>query len=213
MKAVVVETTGGIDALNYKTDHPTPDVLPAGHALVKNEFAGLNFIDTYHRSGLYPRECPFILGQEGGGTIAKLSDNNNSHGLKVGDRVVYGAFGSYAEYTSVSMDKLVPIPDGLEMQTAVACMVQGLTAHYLSSSVGAGIAQPGDWVLVYGVGSGTGQWTAQMCKLRGYRVVGTTSRGKADNFDNVKDAASAFGCEQLIVLENAPDKSYASTTN
>ena len=65
MKAVVVESTGGLDALTYKTDHPTPTSVPAGHALVKNEYAGLNYIDTYHRSGLYPLECPFVLGQEG----------------------------------------------------------------------------------------------------------------------------------------------------
>mmetsp|Transcript_20986 Transcript_20986/g.44919 ORF Transcript_20986/g.44919 Transcript_20986/m.44919 type:complete len:341 (+) Transcript_20986:111-1133(+) len=207
MKAVVVESPGGIDALQYKTDHPTPAV-PEGHALIRNEFAGLNFIDTYHRSGLYPRRSPFVLGTEGVGTIAKLS--SPQHGLKVGDRVVYGAAGSYAEYTSVPVDKLIPVPDGLDTQTAVACMTQGLTAHYLSSSVGAGVAKPEDWVLVYSVGSGTGQWTAQMCKLRGYRVIGTTSRAKVESFASEDDAAAAFGCEKLIVLDNAPGKSYAS---
>lgn len=215
MKAVVVESTGGIDALKYKDDHPTPALTP-GHALIKNEYAGLNFIDTYHRSGLYPRQCPFILGQEGGGIIIELSASSESnHGLKVGDRVVYGAFGSYAEYTSVPLDKVVPIPDSLNMQTAVSCMTQGLTAHYLSSSVGEGLTTRGDWVLVYGVGSGTGQWTAQMLKLRGYRVIGTTSCIKVtDNYNNnVQEAAEAFGCEHLIVLENAPGKSYAAYTS
>lgn len=208
MKAVVVDSPGGIDAIQYKPDHPTPNV-PPGHALVKNEYAGLNFIDTYHRSGLYPRECPFVLGQEGGGTIAQLS-SSDAHGLKIGDRVVYGAFGSYAEYTAVPIDKIIPVPNGLDMQTAVACVTQGLTAHYLSSSVGACMAKPGDWVLVYSVGGGTGQWTAQMCKLRGYRVIGTTSRAKAECFDDQASASAAFGCEELIVLENAPGKSYAS---
>lgn len=221
MKAVVVESAGGIDALQYKADHPTPLSVPAGHALVKNEFAGLNFIDTYHRSGLYPRQFPFVLGQEGGGTIAKLSSDvdddtsSQSSGLEVGDRVVYGCFGTYAEYTCVPIDKLVPVPDGLDMQTAVACMTQGLTAHYLSSSVGAGIAGPGDWVLVYGVGSGTGQLTAQMCALRGYRVIGTTSRSKAAAHLDEDGAvrASAFGCERLITLGTAPGKCYASYTS
>mmetsp|Transcript_10806 Transcript_10806/g.23519 ORF Transcript_10806/g.23519 Transcript_10806/m.23519 type:complete len:350 (+) Transcript_10806:116-1165(+) len=216
MKAVLVESTGGINVLDYKTDHPTPAV-PPGHALIKNELAGLNFIDTYHRSGLYPRKCPFVIGQEGGGTILQLSssssENSDSTTLQIGDRVVYGAFGSYAEYTSVPIDKLVPVPDEMDMQTAVACMTQGLTAHYLSSSVGAGLARPGDWVLVYGVGSGTGQWTAQMCNLRGYRVIGTTSHAKLERCcpGEEKDAKiSAFGCEELIVLENVPGKSYAS---
>lgn len=206
----MVESPGGLDALKFTTNHPTPPMPSTGHVLIKNEYAGLNFIDTYHRSGLYPRQVPFVLGQEGGGTICALPEDdaqtNNSHGLKVGDRVVYGVFGSYAEYTSVPIDKIVPVPNDLDMQIAVACMTQGLTAHYLSSSVGAGIAKPGDWVLIYGVGSGTSQWAAQMAKLRGYRVIGTTSKYKADL---AGDAGSSLGCDNLIVLENAPGKSYA----
>lgn len=213
MKAVEVQSTGGIDALVYKEDHPTPSDIPEGHALIKNEYAGLNFIDTYHRSGLYARQCPFVLGQEGGGTVIKVFDPSGSSPVDAGDRVVYGCFGSYAEYTVVPIDKLVPVPPGMDMQTALACMTQGLTAHYLSSSVGEGIVKEGDWVLVYCVGSGTGQWTAQMCKLRGYKVIGTTSRGKAAHYASVEDAASAFGCDNLIVLENAPGKSYADYTS
>ncbi|KAL3767054.1 hypothetical protein ACHAWU_004552 [Discostella pseudostelligera] len=211
MKAVIVESTGGVDALVFKSKYPIPClVVPAGHALVRNEFAGLNLIDTYHRSGLYPRECPFVMGQEGGGRIAKLSDDENSNlDFKVGDRVAYGSFGSYAEFTIVSIDKLVPVPDDLDMSTAVACVIQGMTAHYLSTSVGAGIAKPGDWVLVYGVGSGTGQWTAQMFNLQGYRVIGITSRVKILDFDSTEAAASEFGCEKLIVLDNIPGKSYS----
>ena len=154
------------------------------------------------------------MGQEGGGTIYYISKKDTaSCGLKDGDRVVYGAFGSYAGHTQVPSDKLVPVPDGLDMQTAVACMTQGLTAHYLSSSVGAGIAKAGDWVLVYSVGSGTGQWTAQMCKLHGYRVIGTTSKAKIESYTTVQEAASAFGCEELIVLDNVPNKSFADYTS
>ena len=171
-----------------------------------------DFIDTYHRGGLYPRQCPFILGQEGGGIIASLPDGDVSV-FKVGDRVVYGSFGSYAEFTSVPIDKLAPVPDDIDMQTAVACMTQGLTAHYLSSSVGAGIAKEGDYVLVYGVGSGTGQWTAQMCKLRGYKVIGTTSKCKTESFASQDDACAAFGCESLLVLDNVAGKSYADYTS
>ena len=204
MKAVVVESTGGLDALTYKTDHPTPASVPAGHVLVKNEYAGLNYIDTYHRSGLYPLECPFVLGQEGGGTICKLPENTSNNDLKIGDRVVYGVFGAYAEYTLVPISKIIPVPNSLDMKTGIACMTQGLTAHYLSSSVNVGIAKPGDWVLVYSVGSGTCQWAAQMLKLRGYRVIGTTSASKVTNEGN------NFGCDHVIVLQNEPGKSYAS---
>ncbi|KAL3822864.1 hypothetical protein ACHAXA_006228 [Cyclostephanos tholiformis] len=235
MKAVVVESTGGIDVLSYRSQHPTPTYVPRGHALVRNEYAGLNFIDTYHRNGLYPRDCPFVLGQEGGGIVAGLypgdedDDDDDDEGgdhrpvggdddpvpscaaaddvFRVGDRVAYGALvGSYAEYSLVPLDRLVRVPSYMEMPIAVSCMIQGLTAHYLSSSVGYGIAKTGDWVLVYGVGSGTGRWTAQMCKIRGYRVIGVTSRCKVAG-----GAEAAFGfCDELIVLENEPGKSYAS---
>ncbi len=214
MKAVVVEATGGVEVLQFKNCEASSSIqCSSKEALIKNDYAGLNFIDTYHRSGLYPRNCPFILGQEGGGAIEGLPNDSDAAdllGFKIGDRVVYGAFGSYAEYTSVPLDKLVPVPDDMEMKTAIACMTQGLTAHYLSSSVGAGIAKEGDWVLVYGVGSGTGQWTSQMCKLRGYKVIGTTSKGKVNDINNAK---SAFGCDELIVLDNATGKSYADYTS
>mmetsp|Transcript_6118 Transcript_6118/g.9537 ORF Transcript_6118/g.9537 Transcript_6118/m.9537 type:complete len:351 (-) Transcript_6118:24-1076(-) len=214
MKAVVVEATGGVEVLQFKNCEASSSIqCSSKEALIKNEYAGLNFIDTYHRSGLYPRDCPFILGQEGGGVVEGLPNDPDAGDLlefKIGDRVVYGAFGSYAEYTSVPLDKLVPVPDDMEMKTAIACMTQGLTAHYLSSSVGAGIAKEGDWVLVYGVGSGTGQWTSQMCKLRGYKVIGTTSQGKVIDINNAK---SAFGCDELIVLDNATGKSYADYTS
>lgn len=207
MKAIIVESTGGTEVLHFTNDHPVPVCAP-GHVLIKNQFAGLNFIDTYHRSGLYPRETPFVLGQEGGGVISSISENDEAvakSGIKVGDRVVYGSFGSYAEYTSVPVDKVVPVPQKMSMETAVACMTQGLTAHYLSSSVGNGIAKPGDWVLVYAVGGGTGQWTAQMCKLRGYKVIGTTSLCKAQDVEGI--------CDELIVLKNTPSTSYADYTS
>ncbi|KAL3792895.1 hypothetical protein HJC23_004820 [Cyclotella cryptica] len=207
MKAVLVHSPGGTEALHYTPHHPIPP-CPPGHILIRNHYAGLNFIDTYHRSGLYPREPPFLLGQEGGGIIASLPENDDTIaqlGWKTGDRVVYGSFGSYAEFTPVPIDKVIPVPPDMDMKTAVACITQGLTAHYLSSSVGNGIAHRGDWVLVYAVGGGTGQWTAQMCKLRGFRVIGTTSRCKAGEVANV--------CDELIVLENEPSKSYGDYTS
>ena len=207
MKAVVVHSPGGTDALHYTTDHPIPTCSP-GHVIIQNQYAGLNFIDTYHRSGLYPRESPFVLGQEGGGVISAIPENDETviaSGLKVGDRVVYGSFGSYAEYTSVHVDKVVPVPNDLNMETAVACMTQGLTAHYLSSSVGNGIVKSNDWVLIYAVGGGTCQWTMQMCKIRGFKVIGTASRCKAKEINGI--------CDELIVLENEPSKSYADYTS
>lgn len=140
-------------------------------------------------------------------TICKLPEDTTNTDLKIGDRVVYGVFGAYAEYTLVPISKIIPVPNSLDMKTGIACMTQGLTAHYLSSSVNVGIAKPGDWVLVYSVGSGTCQWAAQMLKLRGYRVIGTTSASKVTNDGN------NFGCDHVIVLQNEPGKSYASYTS
>ena len=89
---------GDADALKVETDFPTPKMGP-GQVIVKNEFAGINFIDTYHRKGLYPRDLPFVGGQEGGGTVAAVSDEAAAQGISVGDRVAYSVLGTYSEYT------------------------------------------------------------------------------------------------------------------
>lgn len=98
MRAVVVNETGPADVLTYTTDYAVPDVS-AGQVLVQNEYAGVNFIDTYHRGGLYPRELPFIAGQEGGGKIVATTPEAEAEGFSVGDSVVYTVFGAYAEYS------------------------------------------------------------------------------------------------------------------
>lgn len=98
MRAVVVNETGPAEVLTYVDDHPVPEVQD-GQVLVRNEFAGINFIDTYHRGGLYPRELPFIGGQEGGGRIVATTPAAEAGGFAVGDAVAYSVFGAYAEYT------------------------------------------------------------------------------------------------------------------
>ena len=98
MRAVVVNETGPAEVLTYVEDHAVPQVGD-GQVLVQNEFAGINFIDTYHRGGLYPRELPFIGGQEGGGKIVATTPAAEAQGFAVGDSVVYSVFGSYAEYS------------------------------------------------------------------------------------------------------------------
>ena len=183
-----------------ETDFPTPGLKPGG-VIVKNKYAGINFIDTYHRKGLYPREFPFIGGQEGGGEVAAVSDEAAAQGIKIGDRVAYSVFGSYAEYTAVPADKLLPVPEGVELDVATACVVQGLTAHYLTSSAHADLIKKGEWVLIHGVGGGTCQWAAQMAKILGYKVIGTCSKGKEDVCKN-------FGLDELIVLDEVPGTAY-----
>merc|ERR1740117_2789681 len=172
-----------------------------GQVIVKNEFAGVNFIDTYHRSGLYARELPFVGGQEGGGTVAAVSDEAAAQGVKIGDRVAYSILQTYSEYSAVPAAKLSPVPDEVGLDVATACVVQGLTAHYLTSSAHADLIKPGEWCLIHGVGGGTCQWAAQMAKNRGFKVIGTVSKGK-------EDVAQGLGCDELIVLDEMPGTSY-----
>lgn len=200
MKAAVVREVGDADALKVEHDFPTPKMGP-GQVIVKNEYAGINFIDTYHRKGLYARDLPFVGGQEGGGLVAAVSDEAAAQGIKVGDRVAYSVFGSYAEYTAVPAAKLLPVPDGVGIDVATSCVVQGMTAHYLTSSAHADLIQPGEWCLIHGVGGGTCQWAAQMAKLRGFKVIGTVSKGKAS-------IAEGLGCDDLIALDEVPGASF-----
>jgi NADPH:quinone reductase len=191
---------GDADALKVELDFPTPKLTPGG-VIVKNEFAGINFIDTYHRKGLYARDLPFIGGQEGGGIVAAVSDEASKQGVKVGDRVAYSVFGSYAEYTAVPASKLLPVPDDIGMDVATSCVVQGMTAHYLTTSAHADLIKSGEWCLIHGVAGGTCQWAAQMAKLQGFKVIGTAPVGK-------RDVAEATGCDELILLNEAPGTSY-----
>jgi NADPH2:quinone reductase len=200
VQAAVVRETGDAHALKVENDFPTPKLSPGG-VIVKNSYAGINFIDTYHRKGLYARDLPFVGGQEGGGVVAAISPEAEREGVKVGDRVAYSMFGSYAEYTSVPASKLLPVPDAIGLDVATACVVQGMTAHYLTTSAHADLIQPGEWCLIHGVAGGTCQWAAQMAKIRGYKVIGTAPKGKAD-------VASALGCDELILLDEVPGTSY-----
>jgi len=200
MKAAVIRETGDAHALKVESDFPTPKLNP-GQVIVKNEFAGINFIDTYHRKGLYPRDVPFVGGQEGGGTVAAVSEEAAAEGIKVGDRVAYSVLGTYSQYTAVPSEKILPVPEGVGMDVATSCIVQGLTAHYLTSTCHADLIKENEWMLIHGVGGGTCQWAAQMAKIRGYKVIGTCSKGKMD-------IAKKLGCDDLIVLDEVEGTSY-----
>jgi NADPH:quinone reductase len=196
----VIRETGDAHALKIETNFPVPKMKPGG-VIVKNQFSGINFIDTYHRKGLYPRDLPFVGGQEGGGTVAAVSKEAAEQGIKVGDRVAYSVLGTYCEYTAVPADKLLPVPDGVSLEVATSCVVQGLTAHYLTTSAHADLIKPGEWCLIHGVGGGTCQWAAQMAKIRGYKVIGTVSKGK-------RSVGESLGCDELIVLDEAKGAAY-----
>src|SRR5262249_37442395 len=150
---------------------PEPRLAP-GEALVDIEAAGVNFIDIYHRRGLYPLALPVTLGQEGAGVVAAIAPDVRE--VKVGDRVAYaGVLGAYAERAAVPAGRLVRVPDALTSKQAAAAMLQGMTAHYLTCSTYA--LKPGDTCVVHAAAGGVGLLLCQLARMRGARVIGTVS--------------------------------------
>ncbi|HEV7908303.1 MAG TPA: quinone oxidoreductase [Pseudonocardiaceae bacterium] len=169
-KAVVVPTTGGPEVL----EHSEVEALKPGpgELLVQVSAAGVNYIDTYHRSGLYPRELPFVLGLEGAGPVVAVGEGVTE--FAEGDRVAWmSAPGSYAQEVTVAADQAVRIPDGVDDETAAAVMLQGITAHYLVHSTYE--VRAGDDVLVHAAAGGVGLLLVQWAKAKGARVIGTVS--------------------------------------
>ncbi len=168
--AVLVRATGGPEVLELdQVDAPTPG---PGELVVAVGAAGVNYIDTYHRSGLYPRELPFVPGAEGAGTVVAVGADVTGHAE--GDHVAWAeAPGSYAQQVVVPAAKAFPIPEGIDDETAAAAMLQGITAHYLVTSTYA--VKPGDTALVHAAAGGVGLLLTQLVKARGGKVIGTVS--------------------------------------
>jgi NADPH2:quinone reductase len=171
MKAIRIHDLGGPEAL--KLEDISDPVPGEGQALVRIEAIGVNFIDVYLRTGLYKvPSLPFTPGQEAAGTIEAVGSGVSD--LAVGDRVAYaGVMGSYAEKAVVPTDRLVRLPDGLSAKDGAAAMLQGMTAHSLAVSVFP--LKPGDVCLVHAAAGGVGLLLCQIAKLRGARVLATTS--------------------------------------
>ncbi len=170
MKAVRVNAFGGPDALSVENI----DIPEAGdgEVLVKIAAAGINYIDTYQRSGLYQIPLPSTLGLEAAGTVESVGSGVS--GLAVGDRVAYtNVAGAYAEYAVVPADKLVSLPDGVSFNEGAAAMLQGCTAHYLCQSTYP--VKAGDRCLVHAAAGGVGLILIQMIKMIGGYVIGTCS--------------------------------------
>lgn len=189
MKAVVVKEHGGPEILGYE-DVPEPEPK-AGEALVRVAAAGVNYIDTYHRSGLYPTEPPFTLGLEGAGEVVAVGEGVEE--VKPGDYVAWASVpGSYAEYVAAPVDKLVPVNVTLvEARVAAAAMLQGMTAHYLTHSTFP--LEEGQTALVHAAAGGVGLLLVQMAKMRGARVIGTA--GTEEKAHLAKEA----GADEVIV--------------
>ncbi len=170
MKAIRVHQPGGLETLQLE-EIPTP-TPGEGQALVRLQAIGVNFIDTYKRSGLYSVPTPFTVGEEGAGLVEAVGPGVTS--VKPGDRVVYSNVqGSYAEYAVVPADKLVLIPPGLDPKIAVAAMLQGMTAHYLAYSTYP--LKAGETCIVHAGAGGVGLLLIQMAKMIGATVITTAS--------------------------------------
>jgi len=189
MKAIVVREHGGPEVLSYED---VPDPEPGqGEARVKLAAAGVNFIDVYQRTGLYPIEPPFILGQEGAGEVDAVGEGVED--LSVGDHVAFASvMGAYAEYVVVPAERLVPVNVTLvEARLAAAAMLQGMTAHYLTHSTFP--LEEGQTALIHAAAGGVGLLLVQMANLRGATVIGTA--GSEEKAQLARDA----GADEVIV--------------
>jgi NADPH2:quinone reductase len=188
MKAIRVSETGGPEQLRYE-EIARPECGRAD-VRIRIEAAGVNFIDVYHRTGLYKLDLPFTPGMEGAGIIDAIGDE--VIGFKPGDRVAYAMTrGSYADYAVVPEPMVVAVPQGISTQQAAATMLQGMTAHYLTRSTWP--LKPGDTALVHAGAGGTGQIIVQLAKSAGARVLATVgSREKAE-------IARAAGADETIL--------------
>ncbi|MEW1960015.1 quinone oxidoreductase [Kineococcus sp. NPDC059986] len=211
MRAVQVERTGGPEVLTV-VDLPTPDPGP-GQVLVDVVAAGVNYIDTYRRSGVYPLALPAVLGSEGAGHVAALGPG--VEGFAPGQAVAWKeAPGSYAEQVLVPAGELVPVPDGVELPTAAAVLLQGLTAHYLATDTYPVTA--GTWALVHAGAGGVGLLLTQLLKLKGAHVLATVSTpakaelARAAGADDVVDYAQASARARELTGGRGVDVVYDS---
>lgn len=198
MKAIVVSRYGTPSVLTppSSVEAPNAQTLPPNHILVKNAFAGVNFIDIYMRKGpspLAPRKLPFVLGCEGAGSVCQVGAHITD--VKVGDQVAYLSDASYAEVAEVPEGKYAKVPAGVSLESGCAILLQGMTAAYLTTDTYA--VKRGDWVLVHAAAGGTGSLVCRLALHLGARVIGTTtSPGKAQ-------AIRELGVEHVLVSSPA----------
>jgi NADPH2:quinone reductase len=189
MRAIRVHENGGPEVLRVETvDDPIPG--RPGEVLVRIEATGVNFIEIYQRKGMYKTPLPWIPGEEGAGTVTSVGPGVTD--LRPGDRVVsYNFRGSYAELAVADADRLIAVPDDVSTRDAAAVMLQGMTAHYLVTSVYA--LQPGDTCLVHAAAGGVGLLLCQMAKRRNAIVIGTVST------DEKAALAREAGADEVII--------------
>ncbi|KAK4056125.1 NADPH:quinone reductase [Microbotryomycetes sp. JL221] len=192
MQACQIKEQGDLDVISvHQVD--APQVGP-DQVLYKVEYAGVNFIDTYMRGGIYKMPMPMILGQESAGTIVAMGSNVDStkYGYNVGDKVVgYTAGGSFAQYCLNKADKVIKIPQDVSTKQAATALLQGLTA--LTFVKEAHLVQPGQFILIQAAAGGLGLLLCQLCKHFGATVIGTTST------EEKAKLARAAGADHVIL--------------
>ncbi|MER7079808.1 NADPH2:quinone reductase [Saccharopolyspora kobensis] len=187
MRAIRVAANGGPEVLQL-TEIDAPEPQP-GQLLVEVAASGVNFIDTYQRSGVYAMQVPFTPGSEGAGEVVAVGDGVT--GFAVGDRVAWAmAPGSYAERALVPADKAVKVPAGVDIRTAAAALLQGLTAHYLVTSTHP--VRTGETALVHAAAGGMGLLLTQLVKHLGGNVIGTVSTAEKEKL------AREAGADEVI---------------
>jgi NADPH2:quinone reductase len=190
MKAVRIHQTGGPEVLSYEDVELPPPA--ASQARVRHTAIGVNFIDTYHRSGLYKLPLPSVLGSEAAGIVEAIGESVTA--LKKGDRVAYaGAMGAYAEANNVAADKLVKLPDGVSDEIAAAALLKGMTAQYLLMRTY--VVNPGETILWHAAAGGVGLIACQWAEHLGATVIGTV--GSDDKIPLAKEN----GCTNVLNLE------------
>ncbi len=197
VKAIRIHQTGGPEQMCW--EDVTVDPPGPGQVLVRNTAVGLNYIDTYHRSGLYPMPLPLVLGMEGAGVVEAVGPKVRE--FTKGDRVAYASpVGAYAEQCLRPADRLVKIPAGFDDKLAASIMLKGMTSWYLCRRTYK--VKKGDTVLVHAAAGGVGQILSQWCKALGAIVIGTVGS------DEKVPIAKKVGCRHVIVLgkEKLPDR-------
>ncbi|MCO1658821.1 quinone oxidoreductase family protein [Pseudonocardia humida] len=184
MRAIQISETGGPEVLTT-AELPDPTAGP-GELVVEVAAAGVNYIDTYHREGIYPLPLPLVLGLEGAGRVREVGEGVD--GFAIGDRVAWAEGpGSYAEAVALRAERAVPVPDAVSDEVAVGALLQGMTAHALAFDVHP--VQAGDDVLVHAAAGGLGLLLTQFAAARGARVIGTVSSAEKEELARRAGAA------------------------
>jgi NADPH2:quinone reductase len=191
MKAISIQAHGGPDAMQLvDVDEPQPG---AGEIRVRHHAVGVNFIDTYYRTGLYKIALPSGLGLEGAGVVDAIGDGVTR--FKLGDRAAYcsGPIGAYAEAHVVTAARAVRLPDAITFDTAAACLLKGMTARYLLRKTFR--VEQGQWLLIHAAAGGVGQILVQWAKHLGAHVIATVGS------DPKAQIARSLGADHVLVLD------------